>query len=50
MKILLQKFNIQKRKTNSNIHISKNIALTFWYVVLFTWKYDVTVKNALKIG
>ena len=37
------------KKSNSNIDISKDIELTFWYVVFFTWINDDTVRNALTI-
>ena len=42
------KFQHQKTKNQTVILIfPKNIALTFWYVVLYTWKYDGTVKISL---
>ena len=37
-------------KVQTVILIFQDIALNFWYVVLFSWIYDDTVKNELEIG
>ena len=48
-KLCYKSSTLKNEKSNSNINISKISHLLFWYVVLFTQKYDDTVQDALTI-